>query len=134
MWANPTSTLAALALSFSLVQAEPYVGCFSQQAPLVQQRSEVFNSVGLCTNLCRGAAMPVTGMTNGSQCLCGLAIPPVTSLVEDDACDSPCPGYAMDNCGGTGFVSVYLSGELEETSGKSSARRAANPRAVGESQ
>merc|ERR1711967_77140 len=56
----------------------------------------------------------VMGLSGGSNCWCGNALPQSSNKVSDSKCSTPCNGYGQDNCGGDGFFSVYLTGTKDE--------------------
>ncbi|KAH7014380.1 uncharacterized protein B0I36DRAFT_338647 [Microdochium trichocladiopsis] len=58
-----------------------------------------FLSYGSCREQCRGAAFAYSAL-QGETCTCGAALPPASALVGDDECNTPCPGYPLDICGG----------------------------------
>ncbi|CAJ2513661.1 Uu.00g017800.m01.CDS01 [Anthostomella pinea] len=107
----PPSTIAwtsLLALFASVAQTRTYVGCFSSDAGLVDDGRYVFQSIGYCHDKCASYGRAVWGLTNGTTCLCGETTPSLRDVVEEANCNVPCAGYAMNICGGRGFVSVYL--------------------------
>ncbi|KAH9905635.1 hypothetical protein F4778DRAFT_779029 [Xylariomycetidae sp. FL2044] len=95
-----------------------YLGCFSHPGPLRFEADMMFQTVGYCAGRCGGGASGnhpfFAGLTNGSSCLCGGAMPDVADLAPEEDCDVRCPGYVGDFCGGEGFYSVYASIERDE--------------------
>ncbi|KAI0898444.1 hypothetical protein F4806DRAFT_494104 [Annulohypoxylon nitens] len=102
-----TSNVAILALFASTAHSFTYVGCFSSSSNLEFNSRSVYQSLGNCQQKCTAANLPVMGVTNGTDCLCGTSAPSQDSIVPDSSCDSRCTGYAEDVCGGEGFFSVY---------------------------
>ncbi|KAI1382299.1 hypothetical protein F4677DRAFT_21893 [Hypoxylon crocopeplum] len=95
----------------SAICMSTYAGCFTSPTGLEYNARSVFQSVGLCSRQCSSSNRLVMGVTNRTDCLCSDVAPPPSSMVEESWCDSPCPGYAVDTCGGKGFFSVYLLAE-----------------------
>ncbi|KAI1454369.1 hypothetical protein F4805DRAFT_324393 [Annulohypoxylon moriforme] len=102
-----TSNFVVLALFASAAHSLTYVGCFSSSTNLVFNSRSPFQSVGLCLQNCNGANMPILGVTNGTDCLCGTSAPPQDSSAAESSCNEPCGGYPQDKCGGEGFFSVH---------------------------
>ncbi|KAK5126381.1 hypothetical protein LTR85_010617 [Meristemomyces frigidus] len=87
-----------------------YEGCYSSSSGLTDQGSYTYQTSGYCQPICVDAKQAVLATSGGSDCWCGDVLPPADSKVNDSNCDTPCNGYGSENCGGTGFYSVYLSG------------------------
>ncbi|KAI0842199.1 hypothetical protein F5Y06DRAFT_170413 [Hypoxylon sp. FL0890] len=102
-----TSVLAFLVF-ISTTQSLRYMGCFGPPTNLDFNTRNVFQSVGACRLRCKNSNLPVLGVTNGTDCLCGASVPPSRSIVGESWCDSRCPGFAVEMCGGRGFFSIYL--------------------------
>jgi cell wall integrity and stress response component len=88
-------------------------GCFSSKEGLTLQSVIEFNSQGQCAGNCRTLGKTV-GATQASSCYCGMTYPPNSSLVANDKCDEPCPGYGTQACGGLDTYTVYNTGVLVE--------------------
>ncbi|RYP39984.1 hypothetical protein DL767_001918 [Monosporascus sp. MG133] len=117
-----SALLILAAAAVAVGQTYKYVGCFSEPPEYRSETRDVFQSLGLCQYRCSDSHQPVATLGNGTHCLCGNLLPPGDQLVEDGNCDTPCPGYDAEMCGGDGFFSVY-SEELtdpEEPSGTQS--------------
>ncbi|KAK7908951.1 hypothetical protein PG985_014829 [Apiospora marii] len=116
MFKNQAILALAVIGTAALAQAANYtpVGCFPSFESSANLGKSTFQSVGLCKTGCGSAGFPVFGLTNGTNCLCGneADIPAAETKVEDALCDEPCPGFAPQNCGGDGFVSVFTSQTL----------------------
>lgn len=93
-----TPMFALLALFASVTYSYTYVGCYAPPTDLEYNIRFIFQSVGYCRVRCSTLNQPVLGVTNGTDCLCGSAIPLPDSLVEDTLCNSPCAGYAAQMC------------------------------------
>ena len=75
-------------------------GCFSAlPSDADSHGSFAFMTTGECGNSCTKEKKPVA-ITLGSTCYCSDKYPAKSSLVDDSSCDEPCPGYAMEACGG----------------------------------
>ncbi|KAI6093917.1 hypothetical protein F4821DRAFT_7238 [Hypoxylon rubiginosum] len=97
-----------LLISFaSVIYGFTYAGCYAPPTDLDYNGRFVFQSVGYCRGRCHTLNQNVLAVTNGTDCLCGSAVPPRYRLVVDSLCNSPCAGYAMQMCGGQGYLSVY---------------------------
>ncbi|KAK5011248.1 hypothetical protein LTR39_004557 [Cryomyces antarcticus] len=86
-----------------------YQGCFSSSAPLTDQGSARYQSSGYCQPICAGQNQPVLGLSS-ANCYCGNLLPAAGSKVSDSFCNIPCNGYGTENCGGSNYWSVYLTG------------------------
>ncbi|RGP81046.1 hypothetical protein FLONG3_835 [Fusarium longipes] len=89
-------------------------GCFSalpSEANRVQQSS--FMTTGQCWENCKKDHNSVA-ILSGNNCYCAETYPAKSSLVDDSQCNSPCPGYPREACGGTDPVvySVYNTGNV----------------------
>ncbi|KAK4960145.1 Protein SLG1 [Elasticomyces elasticus] len=90
--------------------AMTYEGCYSSSTGLTDQGSYMYQTKGWCQPICVKQDHAVLGLSGGSNCWCGDTLPPASSKVDDSSCNTPCNGYGQENCGGTGFYSVYLTG------------------------
>ncbi|GAB7352157.1 hypothetical protein MBLNU459_g2642t1 [Dothideomycetes sp. NU459] len=114
--ATPTSAAASASTSLVL-SAMTYVGCFNSSQPLANQGSYTYQTSGYCQPICVGKGQAVMGLTGGSYCYCGDQLPAKDSeQVDDSNCNTICTGYGDDDCGGTGYWSVYLTGTDTEVS------------------
>ncbi|KAK5130068.1 hypothetical protein LTR08_002501 [Meristemomyces frigidus] len=87
-----------------------YQGCFSSSDGLTDQGSWTYQTSGYCQPICVDANQAVLATTGGTNCWCGDVLPQADSKVDDSKCNTPCDGYPAEECGGSGFYSVYLSG------------------------
>lgn len=75
-------------------------GCFSTLPSDAESHgSGAFLTSGACWNSCTKENKNVA-ITSGSTCYCSDNYPTKSSLLDDSSCDWPCPGYAMEACGG----------------------------------
>ncbi|PWY75989.1 WSC-domain-containing protein [Aspergillus sclerotioniger CBS 115572] len=101
---------ALLALSLSATaQMDTYMGCHSSPGNLTDQGSNQYQSVGLCGQVCAKVGAPFAGLQD-SHCWCGVSPPVPSTFVSGKECNTQCPGYPADTCGGTGVWSVYQLG------------------------
>jgi cell wall integrity and stress response component len=84
-------------------------GCFSALPSEADGRSDTFNSVGSCADYCEEQNKTVA-ILKGVECICADIYPVKSAKVDDDKCDTPCPGYAKDACGGKNAYSVFNLG------------------------
>ncbi|RBR05150.1 hypothetical protein FVER53590_08883 [Fusarium verticillioides] len=84
-------------------------GCFSALPSEADGRSDTFNSVGSCADYCEEQNKTVA-ILKGVECICADIYPDKSAKVDDDKCDTPCPGYAKDACGGKDAYSVFNLG------------------------
>ncbi|KAF5970733.1 protein SLG1 [Fusarium bulbicola] len=84
-------------------------GCFSALPSQADGRSDTFNSVGSCAQYCQTQKKTVA-ILKGVECICADIYPAKSALVDDDKCDTPCPGYAKDACGGEDAYGVFNLG------------------------
>ncbi|KAF8852304.1 hypothetical protein BDZ45DRAFT_678476 [Acephala macrosclerotiorum] len=83
-----------------------YTSCQSasdfQDASLgfVSVANSTFMSVGYCTTQCAGNSDYAFAALYNTECFCGQHFTAI-STGQDADCDTPCPGYPDDTCGGT---------------------------------
>ncbi|KAF5659573.1 hypothetical protein FHETE_9357 [Fusarium heterosporum] len=89
-------------------------GCFDAlPAQVVSSPDRPFNTPGMCVEYCKAKEMNVSFLQNKS-CFCSLKYPAKAAMVHDNQCNTPCPGYPAQACGGQDAFSVYNNGiELE---------------------
>ncbi|KAK7961250.1 hypothetical protein PG988_012464 [Apiospora saccharicola] len=103
---------SALALlgAFAVAQAnEIFFGC-SRTMVSSYNTTNPYMSYGLCAETCRtgkGSCGKPTAMALSDQvCHCG-KLPDQNDLVDEALCNTPCPGYGMDTCGGPNTFTVF---------------------------
>lgn len=86
-------------------------GCYSMSTiATTKQDVARFNSPGLCTDRCRSREKAVA-ILQRDLCICTDLLPAASAVTKDSGCNYPCPGYAMEACGGKeGTVSVWNTG------------------------
>lgn len=79
--------------------------------------SNNFMSNGLCHDTCSGKGAAVA-ITNGHDCWCGSQVPASTEPISD--CNTPCPGFGSEMCGGNGVYGYVILGNPSTSSASSS--------------
>jgi hypothetical protein len=109
---TPASGSPATSAAASTTTARPdTLGCYSQDPahPILDKKTigaDDFMSIGLCTNRCADGNFHFAGLQGGNVCWCVMTLG--GALAEDQsACDVPCPGYALDTCGGINALNVF---------------------------
>jgi len=91
------------------------IGCFSALPGTLfsAPTTNIFNSRGLCRDRCRnansGGPAYLYVALQDNQCFCGIGLPLASNQVAEERCSTPCPGYAMDTCGGQGVYTVLMT-------------------------
>ncbi|KAK8076782.1 transmembrane alpha-helix domain-containing protein [Apiospora phragmitis] len=100
---------SALALlgACAVAQAATFVGCSSTAVSSYNYTSP-FMSYGACENACKQEACgaPTAMAISGTLCHCG-KLPDQNDLVDEALCDTPCPGFDQDKCGGENTFSIF---------------------------
>ena len=68
-----------------------------------------FNTQGKCNEICR-ALNKLTAASYATDCYCGDKYPPLNTILADDKCDEPCPGFGTEACGGLNAFTIYNTG------------------------
>lgn len=76
--------------------------------------TEAFNSIGQCTDRCSKIGVYKYAAARGSDCYCGRKLDNEKAKDEKE-CDTPCPGYALDSCGGNQRLNVYIDESFKES-------------------
>jgi len=115
---GPTATITASATaSGASGSAHPTkwipLGCYKQDPtkPILKKipGSDTFMSIGLCTDRCASERYTYAGLHNGNECWCGNDVGGNSANPNEADCNIPCPGYALDKCGGPKALSVYMA-------------------------
>ncbi|KAI5246626.1 WSC-domain-containing protein [Aureobasidium subglaciale] len=68
-------------------------------------------TVEYCQSYCTKRGYPYSGVENGNQCFCDLAINPTTIIKDQvnfmDGCNIVCPGNRTELCGGAFYTMIY---------------------------
>lgn len=93
----------------------PY-GCYASFSSVSFQQASNFNTIGYCTQLCKASGHSVAA-AQGNQCLCSALFPLGAEKADEARCNTLCPGYPIETCGGRGSYSLWSTGlEQEEVS------------------
>ncbi|KAJ4138528.1 hypothetical protein NW768_002366 [Fusarium equiseti] len=77
-------------------------GCFSSiPITLGSPNSSSQNSWDSCSKRCRDEEHKPVALVRGRFCYCADTYPPIHTLMEDERCDDPCPGFGFYACGST---------------------------------
>jgi cell wall integrity and stress response component len=93
-----TILMASTSHAFLGAQKPTYQGCYSSNQGLKHNDTNIYQSSGHCGDQCDAIGKVVMAMTGGNECLCGDAMPPLSSKVDDSKCSATCVGYPGDNC------------------------------------
>ncbi|RHZ48002.1 WSC domain-containing protein [Aspergillus thermomutatus] len=108
-----------LSLAFlSLMTLTPHVfaikdssACYSSPGDLTLGGSSQYMAVGMCEDKCKENAVSAV---QGTDCYCGSSLPPSSAKVSNDKCNTACPGYPADYCGGSRTWTVMYDNLLLE--------------------
>lgn len=89
------SLAALLAVGASAVSAPT---CYNHPGKLQRTGDYKFANLNLCEGECRSIGLPIAAAMGGNQCWCGEAMPPEENHVPQKSCDTPCNGWASENC------------------------------------
>ncbi|KAK7936579.1 WSC-domain-containing protein [Apiospora aurea] len=101
------SAALLLAAACAVAQAETFVGCSSKAVSSMSFTSQ-FMSWGQCADGCkkRACGSPTAMAISGEVCHCG-KLPDQDDFVDEALCDTPCPGFGSDKCGGKNTFSIF---------------------------
>ncbi|PYI19608.1 hypothetical protein BO99DRAFT_402597 [Aspergillus violaceofuscus CBS 115571] len=110
MMLTSSNALSALALFLVSAQALEWgtYACMKSSGDMTKLGSSPYQSPGLCQSLCEKEKGYFLALQD-EDCWCGSQPPAFGSM--GGSCDTVCPGYPSDKCGGDGSYSVW---ELEE--------------------
>ncbi|KAF4122981.1 hypothetical protein GMORB2_6529 [Geosmithia morbida] len=110
--------IAAVIMAASVVLAPVYAVdvsiCASFNTASTDRNVSIYQSNGLCTNFC--SADYAYAITQKNGCWCSNYIPSESSQVDTDDCDTACPGYPDEMCGGSDLFG-YLELDTNSPSG-----------------
>ncbi|KAG5361771.1 putative protein in LEU2 3'region [Yarrowia sp. C11] len=76
------------------------MGCYDTTATdMTSALTDTFMSSKTCNDKCASMGKAVF-MVNDKQCWCGGSVPDGGAKVLSENCDTPCPGYGLEKCGG----------------------------------
>ncbi|KAJ1323727.1 cell wall integrity and stress response component [Microdochium nivale] len=110
------SSVYALVPLAALVAADTTPGCYSSldNAATVfteASGSNIYLSQGLCRDRCMAQTSGQVAAIKGGACYCGSRFPPEADQVALDQCNTPCPGYPIEMCGGSDAYTVFSTGQ-----------------------
>jgi cell wall integrity and stress response component len=119
---HPQQILATLALALPALvgafsPAYTKLGCYSTVPDVKGDSTSPFQSLGMCVTQCATDNYKIAVLSKGDHCSCSNALPPDSSKVDDDKCNTVCPGYPTDKCGGDNAYSVLSTGQGAADSG-----------------
>ena len=83
-------------------------GCFSSiPSTLGSPKYSSQNSWDTCSRRCRDGEHKPVALVRGRACYCADTYPPIDTLVEDNHCNDPCPGFGFYACGSTREKDYY---------------------------
>ncbi|QPG98200.1 hypothetical protein C2857_007364 [Epichloe festucae Fl1] len=97
--------ICCLAAASSMTAAEGL--CADVNTAASGPATNIYQSVGACTTTCNGEY--AYAVIQNSQCWCSNYTPHAST--QRRGCNSPCPGYPSDMCGGAGLYSYVLLNE-----------------------
>ncbi|KAJ5459875.1 uncharacterized protein N7458_001427 [Penicillium daleae] len=107
--------LATLALALpafvSASSAYTKLGCYSDVPDLKGDSTNSYQAYGACLNSCSKGGYKIAVLSKGNHCACSNAVPPDSAKVSDDKCNTACPGYPTDYCGGDDVYMVLSTGQ-----------------------
>ncbi|SCW01574.1 LAFE_0E02674g1_1 [Lachancea fermentati] len=115
---------AAIVLSLTpvvlSVASYNHQGCYkaSDLESLLSSKGEYeYQSVSYCEEQCDGSA--IAALVSGSTCYCGDSTSVLSGLTAADSsdCDKACNGWPYQNCGGSGYMDVYMVAGASVSSG-----------------
>ncbi|KAI0158863.1 hypothetical protein BJ166DRAFT_316077 [Pestalotiopsis sp. NC0098] len=119
---RPLMAIAGFLSLASVVSAVDMTYCSSLLTSSDNANSSLYQSDGLCTAFCSDSAFAIVQNKN---CWCSDYVPGTT--VDTSECNTNCPGYPSDTCGGDGLYGyIGLSKEPAGTSGAETTTAAAS--------
>eukprot|EP01124_Arcella_intermedia_P022102 TRINITY_DN3216_c0_g1_i1.p1 TRINITY_DN3216_c0_g1~~TRINITY_DN3216_c0_g1_i1.p1 ORF type:complete len:201 (+),score=6.28 TRINITY_DN3216_c0_g1_i1:18-620(+) len=114
--------LVLLCCSLGALGYNPYYyGCYQStsfhQVSTSKSSSATYMSTEMCKNQCANEEYYYYGVEGGNQCYCakGYVMNDQTTVTESSSytsCSVPCAGNPTVNCGGSGFLALYLNVDL----------------------
>ncbi|GEQ72242.1 hypothetical protein JCM33374_g5929 [Metschnikowia sp. JCM 33374] len=109
------NSLLLLLLACAAVHADSFsdFGCFAQtdiSSVLTSEGSYIYQTPSYCQQLCAGSK--VAAVMNGKFCYCGMTVPASSLQADSSKCNVPCQGYGTITCGGSGFLEVFVNGDV----------------------
>ncbi|POS80541.1 hypothetical protein DHEL01_v201078 [Diaporthe helianthi] len=113
--------LATVLLGFASADPTyPFEYCASSNSGEGSSESSIYQSQGLCYGTCKDGGYAFAVLQN-SECWCSNLVPSSDDQTSTSNCESSCPGYPTDFCGGDGtYGYIALGPEPSGTAGGSS--------------
>ncbi|KAI1083541.1 hypothetical protein F5B20DRAFT_409683 [Whalleya microplaca] len=110
--------VAAIALWGKAAQSLDMAYCASINTASTSANSSIYQSNGLCQGFC--VSDFAFSVLQDSDCWCTNYVPASSSQVDTGKCDTQCPGYPSDTCGGDGLYGyIKLEKSAQGTKGGS---------------
>ncbi|PKX91723.1 WSC domain-containing protein [Aspergillus novofumigatus IBT 16806] len=121
--------LSLMSLTPHVLASQDSSACYNSPGDLTLAESSKFMSRGMCESKCEKNAVLAV---QGTDCYCGSSLPPSSAKVSNDKCDTPCPGYPVDYCGGSKTWTVMYDNYLleEDSDDSTSTSLTVNPTLV----
>ncbi|KAI8961644.1 hypothetical protein F5Y11DRAFT_222528 [Daldinia sp. FL1419] len=120
--------LMALFTKLSHAQSIPMAYCANINTASTQGNSSIYQSDGLCHDFC--AATFAFAIVKDDECWCSDYVPDKATQVDTDKCDSKCPGFPSDTCGGDGlwgYISLDHKPSGTKSAGSGSSTKTSSP-------
>ncbi|KAE8150484.1 hypothetical protein BDV25DRAFT_154309 [Aspergillus avenaceus] len=101
--------LSAIAVS---ALSDTNTSCYTDIGNLKSAGTSPFQSLGMCETTCQKAQKAVAAV-QGTECYCGDKLPSLDAQVSIKECDTACPGFPNEKCGGSSTW-TFLSGSHPE--------------------
>ncbi|KAL6452831.1 SLG1 Protein SLG1 [Candida maltosa Xu316] len=98
------------------------MGCYSALPNGKSQGNYMFQSSGYCSNLCRSSNYFAI---KGEECICLDTFPSNSNKLSNSSCNTPCPGYSEESCGGNNAYDIF-KGFADKSATSSSASGASS--------
>ncbi|KAI2781982.1 hypothetical protein F4815DRAFT_443898 [Daldinia loculata] len=120
--------LMAFFSKLSHAQSIPMAYCASLNTASTTGNSSIYQSDGLCHDFC--SATFAFAIVQDDECWCSDYVPDEATQVDTDKCDSGCPGFPSDTCGGDGlwgYMSLVHKPSGTKTVGSTSSTKSPTP-------
>ncbi|KAI1767631.1 hypothetical protein GGR53DRAFT_480954 [Hypoxylon sp. FL1150] len=121
--------LAAIVLftsNIDLAQSLDIAYCASINTASTSANASIYQSNGLCYDFCIDDY--AFSVLQDDSCWCSDYVPDKTTQVDSDKCDTECPGYPSDSCGGDSLWEyISLTKSPSGTTGASTSTQTSTP-------
>ncbi|KAH8680995.1 hypothetical protein BX600DRAFT_428968 [Xylariales sp. PMI_506] len=103
-WGLPSAVLLTLLnlAQHSAASSVPIAYCASINTATTDANSSIYQSDGLCYDFCNDKSYALA-VVQDDDCWCSNYVPDSSDQVSTSECDTQCPGYPSDLCGGDGL-------------------------------